>query len=141
MTEYNLRIRNSLEGGFSGDPFKKALYQLVGRADLSKPPSAPVALGASDWLWFKLSVVSESGADGELGGEKYGLRDLGKTVSSLKDRMPLERFRMLLIGGEFEKVRSFVLEELSCTSRRLLIASSLPPPGRRASLRSTTVPS
>lgn len=111
MTEYNLRIRHSssssAEMGNSGDPFKHALYRFLGRIDVRK--SVSVATKTEDWLWFQLSFVRED--DAEVGGEKFGLRDLAKTVvkfgESYFDRRgdrPVYWFQMLCYVGEFEQV-------------------------------------
>lgn len=114
MTEYNLRIRHSsssaAEGGNSGDPFKHALYRLLGRIDVRKNVS--VARTTEDWVWFQLSFVREDESiDDGASADKYGLRDMGKLVTKFGERhfdprgdRPVFWFQVLMFVGEFEKV-------------------------------------
>jgi nuclear pore complex protein Nup93 len=40
------------------DPFKLALYKLMGKIDPARRSVAQVTVTIEDWLWFQLAMVS-----------------------------------------------------------------------------------
>ena len=42
----------------STDPFKLALYKLMGKIDPARRSVAQVTVTTEDWLWFQLAMVS-----------------------------------------------------------------------------------
>ncbi|KAG7799306.1 hypothetical protein KL929_001383 [Ogataea haglerorum] len=63
------------------DPFKYAVYKLIGRCDLSKKNLPSITLSIEDWLWFHLSLIQEDEFDeDELVREFYTLNDFQKSV-------------------------------------------------------------
>ena len=42
----------------SADPFKLALYKLMGKIDPARRSVAQVTVTTEDWLWFQLAMVS-----------------------------------------------------------------------------------
>jgi nuclear pore complex protein Nup93 len=42
----------------TADPFKLALYKLMGKLEPSRRSVALVTMATEDWLWFQLSMVS-----------------------------------------------------------------------------------
>lgn len=68
------------------DPFKYAVYKIVGKCDLAKK-SLPNAINLSieDWLWFHLLLINEFNpeASSSLIYENYTLENLQKKVISL----------------------------------------------------------
>lgn len=42
------------------DPFKLALYKLMGKIDPGRRSVAQVTVTTEDWLWFQLSMVSDT---------------------------------------------------------------------------------
>jgi nuclear pore complex protein Nup93 len=108
ITEYNRSVRHLTE---DSDPYKHALYKLIGRADISKRNVPGVTDTTEDWLWFQLSLIREVDAAGEAPHERYSLRDLAKLLEKFgeahfdqKGTRPLDYFRVLLLCGQFEKV-------------------------------------
>lgn len=114
LSEYNQRIRYTSS---SSDPYKQALYKLIGRVELNRRNVAGVTQTTEDWLWFQLSLIreeeSETSSNNEGGSsfEKYGLRELatvlrkfGESHFDPKGNRPLLYFQVLLISGQFELV-------------------------------------
>lgn len=108
LTEYNQRINFSS----TPDPYKQALYKLIGRTELSRKNVAGVTSTTEDWIWFQLSLVREESSLEGLGEERFTLRDLGKCLVRFgeahfdpKGNKPMPYFQVLLLCGEFERVR------------------------------------
>jgi len=112
-TDFNTRIKHNLE---KGDPFKYAVYKLIGRQEIHKKSIPQVILTTEDWMWFQLSLVREvpsvgSGITGKHAG--YALRDLGALVVKYGEDdlaegrlRPLVYFQRLLLTAQFEKVNT-----------------------------------
>jgi len=90
----------------TADPFKLALYKLIGKLEPSRRSVAHVTTTTEDWLWFQLSMVSEE--------EDGGLRALSDVLLSYGERhfdgapgQPGARRGMwagvLLMCGQFER--------------------------------------
>ncbi|RPD59374.1 nucleoporin-interacting protein NIC96 [Lentinus tigrinus ALCF2SS1-7] len=62
----------------TADPFKLALYKLMGKIDPTRRSVAQVTVTTEDWLWFQLSMVDED----ELGG----LRGLAEVLLNYGER-------------------------------------------------------
>ncbi|KAL8276338.1 hypothetical protein RQP46_011263 [Phenoliferia psychrophenolica] len=106
LVEYNRRIK----GNTDADPYKHALYKLIGRVDMERRNVPDVTKTTEDWLWFQLSLVRETSGDGDAARDRYGLRDLGRVLVDLGDNRlkPVLQFRVLLLGGEFERAIEFL---------------------------------
>ncbi|GAA6021747.1 hypothetical protein JCM10207_008563 [Rhodosporidiobolus poonsookiae] len=107
LAEYNQRIRYLTD---TSDPYKHALYKLLGRVEIQRRNVPGVTNTTEDWLWFQLSLVRESDAQGEAPHERYGLRDLagvlrkfGEAHFDPKGTRPLLYFQVLLLSGQFER--------------------------------------
>ncbi|GAA5959783.1 hypothetical protein JCM3765_000101 [Sporobolomyces pararoseus] len=115
LSEYNQRIRYTSS---SSDPYKQALYKLIGRVELNRRNVAGVTQTTEDWLWFQLSLIREEESESNEGGssfEKYGLRELatvlrkfGESHFDPKGNRPLLYFQVLLISGQFELAIAFL---------------------------------
>ncbi|KZW02374.1 NIC-domain-containing protein [Exidia glandulosa HHB12029] len=86
------------------DPFKLALYKLIGKLDPTKRTVAFVTGGIEDWMWFQLAMVDEE--DGGIGLKEltdvvlgYGERYFEPPKSNLKGMWA----RVLLLCGAFEQ--------------------------------------
>lgn len=108
LSEYNQRIRYLTD---TSDPYKHALYKLIGRVELSRRNVPGVTQTTEDWLWFQLSLVRENEGPGEAPHERYGLRDLGRVLVKFgeghfdpKGNRPVLYFQVLLLSGQFERV-------------------------------------
>lgn len=108
LSEYNQRIRYLTD---TSDPYKHALYKLIGRVELSRRNVPGVTQTTEDWLWFQLSLVRENEGPGEAPHERYGLRDLARVLVKFgeghfdpKGNRPVLYFQVLLLSGQFERV-------------------------------------
>lgn len=106
--EFNQRIRYYKVD--EDDPFKFALYKLLGRCDIQKR-SMPnkVVVTSEDYLWVQLVLARED----EMMGDKWGLADVaksvvksGRTAWDRTEHRPEGYFLVLLLVGEYERVLS-----------------------------------
>ncbi|TDL28937.1 nucleoporin-interacting protein NIC96 [Rickenella mellea] len=97
---YNTHMLNSS----TADPFKLALFRLMGKLDPSRRSIPLVTATAEDWLWFQLAMVDED--------EAGGLRGLAEVLMNYGERhfdgAPNQRrvgmwANVLLMCGQFEK--------------------------------------
>ncbi|OJT04938.1 Meiotically up-regulated gene 87 protein [Trametes pubescens] len=99
---YNAHMLHSA----TADPFKLALYKLMGKIDPARRSVAQVTVTTEDWLWFQLSMVDE--------GEFGGLRGLAEVLLSYGERhfdgVPGQKGAkrgvwagVLLMCGQFER--------------------------------------
>ncbi|OLL25638.1 Meiotically up-regulated gene 87 protein [Neolecta irregularis DAH-3] len=108
-SEYSQRIR------FTQDPFKTALYKIIGRCDLSKRNLGDVCPTTEDWMWLQLILCREASND-EISGEEFGLVNLQNTIMSFgakhfnqKGNNPVIYFQLLLLCGLFERGVNYLL--------------------------------
>ncbi|KAH9822442.1 Nup93/Nic96-domain-containing protein [Melampsora americana] len=142
LAEYNQRIREvSSDGGFGVgtsntmnstsqvDPFKLAVYKIIGRVELQRR-NVPVAISSmEDWIWLQLVLVREvdqvmdhhqnltssTHSSISLSHDRYGLEDFGQVIAKYGEshfdpngNRPLMYFRVLLMSGQFEKAILFL---------------------------------
>ncbi|EMD30731.1 hypothetical protein CERSUDRAFT_89692 [Gelatoporia subvermispora B] len=90
----------------TADPFKLALYKLMGKIDPSRRTVHQVTVMTEDWLWFQLAMVDEE--------ENGGLRGLAEVLLSYGERhfdgIPGQKGAkrgvwagVLLMCGQFER--------------------------------------
>ena len=118
-TTYNAHMLHSA----TTDPFKLALFKLMGKIDPARRSVPQVTVTTEDWLWFQLSMVEE--------GENGGLRALSEVLLSYGERhfdgAPGQKGArrgvwagVLLMCGQFERVRIFkLLTPPVCTNQRV----------------------
>ncbi|CAN6634581.1 nucleoporin Nic96p [Trichomonascus vanleenenianus] len=104
-TEFNQHIRFYDE---ASDPYKYALYKIIGRCELSRKAFPEVVTTAEDWLWVHLMLTRESLDFGPL-HERYSLVDLQKMIIQFgakhfnpNRKNPGLYFQVLLLSGLFE---------------------------------------
>ncbi|KAI0289329.1 nucleoporin interacting component Nup93/Nic96, partial [Multifurca ochricompacta] len=89
---YNAHMLHST----SVDPFKLALYKLMGKLDSTKRTVPLVTVTAEDWLWFQLAMVDED--------ENTGLRGLAEVLLNYGERHLKALWAAVLLScGEFER--------------------------------------
>ena len=116
LTEWNEHIRYIIDpvtNEVHGDPFKYALYKIIGRCDMTykKIPGDIVMPTIEDYLWFHLILVQESHLTDEPNQERYGLREMSQTMQQYGPgffQKGLQWFYVLLICGEFEKAVAYL---------------------------------
>ncbi|KAF8707506.1 Nucleoporin-interacting protein NIC96, partial [Rhizoctonia solani] len=74
QTTYNSHILHSP----NADPFKVALFKLIGRLDPTRRAVRSAIVTAEDWIWFQLAMVDEE--------EGNGLRELGKVLEGYGEK-------------------------------------------------------
>jgi nuclear pore complex protein Nup93 len=97
----------------TADPFKLALFRLMGKMDPSRRSIPLVTAMAEDWLWFQLAMVDEEEAGGSRAlaevlmsyGERHfegaaGQRRHGKWAN------------VLLMCGQFERVSIITYDKM-----------------------------
>ena len=104
--EFNQRIR--YYKAEEDDPFKFALYKLIGRCDLQKRVMPPkVVTTSEDYLWVQLVLAREDNSM----GDTWGLADIakgvikaGRTAWDRSGQRPEGYFLVLILAGEYERV-------------------------------------
>ena len=106
--EYNNRVRHMED---CKDPFKPAVYKILGRCELSKRSLPNVMPTAEDWMWLQLVLAREIDRTSEPAHEVFTLQDLQKSVSQFGAKHFMAKgsnfglyFQMLLMCGLFEEV-------------------------------------
>ncbi|OUM66484.1 hypothetical protein PIROE2DRAFT_40773 [Piromyces sp. E2] len=116
LTEWNEHIRYIIDpvtNEIHGDPFKYALYKIIGRCDMTykKIPGDIVMPTVEDYMWFHLILVQESHLTDEPNQERYGLREMSQTMQQYGPgffQKGFQWFYVLLICGEFEKAIAYL---------------------------------
>lgn len=85
-SDFNQTFQFVNEDSSNFDPYKYAIYKVIGKCDLAKKalPSA-INLSIEDWLWFHLQLVNEFNpeASSSLIFENYTLENLQRKVTSI----------------------------------------------------------
>ncbi|KAL3233616.1 Nucleoporin NIC96 [Nakaseomyces bracarensis] len=98
-TEYNQHIKSSLDG----DPFRLAVYKIIGRCDLTNKNIPEVTMSIEDWLWLHLTLVKENYSNTDPIYEKFSLKDFQDIVTSYgSSKFPNQYLQVLLLSGLFE---------------------------------------
>ena len=100
-----------------GDPFRVAMYKMIGRCELSRkniggPDVTPTT---DDYLWFQLMIVQEDVKPEDSAQDRYNLRDMsnqilkfGEAHFNAQGKQPIVWLQVLLICGEFERAVQFL---------------------------------
>jgi nuclear pore complex protein Nup93 len=110
--EFNQRIRYYKSD--EDDPFKFALYKLIGRCDLQKRamPSKVVST-SEDYLWVQLFLAKEGDSMGDvwkLADVAKGVIKSGRTAWDRTGQRPEGYFLVLMLVGEYERVHARVIK-------------------------------
>ncbi|PVV00135.1 hypothetical protein BB560_005398 [Smittium megazygosporum] len=101
------------------DPYKFALFKIIGRCDLSRKSIPGVVESSEDYLWHQLIMIREVDDSSYLssGVSKYTLADFqtllkgtGKKYFDPEGSSPLLYFQVLLISLQFEKALEYLLK-------------------------------
>ena len=113
MGEYVTRFRNVVPD----DPYRYALYRIMGRFDVTKKFPTPLVLSTENWLWLQLCLISETpvGDSHAPALQSYTLQDLANKLEKYgeahfdpKGHRPLHYFQLLLLVGRFENAVAFL---------------------------------
>lgn len=105
-TEFNQHVRFLDE---NSDPYKYALYKIIGRCELSRKAFPEVVITAEDWLWVQLALTKEGDNDSSPIYERYSLQDLQRMIIQFGAKHfnpnksnPGLYFQVLMLSGLFE---------------------------------------
>ncbi|SSD61934.1 related to Nucleoporin NIC96 [Saccharomycodes ludwigii] len=109
-TEYNQHIKNSL----NGDPYRLAVYKIIGKCDLTRKTVTGVIFSVEDWLWFHLVLITDESSIGSALGdslEKYSLEDFQNIVLSygVAHFSANNYMQVLLLSGLYHEFVGYVL--------------------------------
>lgn len=107
--EYNQHIKNSL----NGDPYRLAVYKIIGRCDLTKKSVPEITLNVEDWLWIHFMLIKEENIhNSKLSNEivandtiykNYTLEEFQQLILSYGvQRFNNDYLQILLLSGLFE---------------------------------------
>ncbi|CCF56482.1 hypothetical protein KAFR_0B01830 [Kazachstania africana CBS 2517] len=98
-TEYNQHIKNSL----NGDPYRLAVYKIIGRCDLTRKNISSVTLSIEDWLWVHFMLIKDDINDNDPIYERYTLEDFQNIILSYGEaRFTNNYLQVLVLSGLYE---------------------------------------
>ncbi|KAL0093924.1 Nup93/Nic96-domain-containing protein [Phycomyces blakesleeanus] len=104
--------------GNSVDPYKLALYKLLGRCDIYEDHVNGAINTLEDFMWFQLSLVRENIPEIEYGHGKYTLEDLqkrivasGPSTFSANGANPWDYAIVLISSLQFERAVSHLYQQ------------------------------
>ncbi|KAJ3021899.1 hypothetical protein HKX48_007480 [Thoreauomyces humboldtii] len=106
MKEWNSKIRDR-NTGTDVDPFKMALFKIIGRCDMAvrSIKDKHVMGSAEDYVWLQLMLTQEHVSDSDAAQEVYTLRDVAVQLQRFGPNHfnnPTVWIQVLLLSGEFE---------------------------------------
>ncbi|KAJ3094527.1 hypothetical protein HDU97_007963 [Phlyctochytrium planicorne] len=135
---WNSRIRQCLtvdsSGRPRGDPFKAALYKIVGRCEMNSKniKNADVLPSVEDYIWLQLMLIHEDLRSEDVIQDRYTLRDMAKTILrfgaahfSPQNRSPHVYFLVLMLCGEYERAVAHIITNESFGVEALHFAVAL----------------
>lgn len=108
QNEFNHHIKNSIDG----DPYRYAVYKILGRCQLSRRNISNIALTIEDWLWIHLMLVREdSQVEYDPAYEKYSLADFQEIILSYGvNKFSTNYLQVLLLSGLYDQAGKYALE-------------------------------
>lgn len=98
-TEYSQHIKSSLDG----DPFRLAVYKIIGRCDLTRKNISFITLSVEDWLWIHFMLIKDDIADTDPVYERYSLSDFQNIITSYGGtRFTNYYLQVLILSGLYE---------------------------------------
>ncbi|CAI8507810.1 unnamed protein product [Pichia kudriavzevii] len=101
QNEFNQYFKNSNQ---DIDPFRYAVYKIIGKCDTAKKNLDNIQLSIEDWLWLHLTLIKEHEED-DIMNDNYRLVDLQKTVVefgsesfNISSKNPMYLQTLLLVG-------------------------------------------
>ncbi|CCH59876.1 hypothetical protein TBLA_0C00600 [Henningerozyma blattae CBS 6284] len=103
--EYNQYIKCSLDG----DPYRLAVYKVIGRCDLTRKNISTITLNIEDWLWIHFMLIKDNISDNEPIYEKYSLEDFQNIILSYGTKnLNNFYFQSLLLSGLYESAIEYM---------------------------------
>ncbi|KAJ2957530.1 hypothetical protein NQZ79_g6749 [Umbelopsis isabellina] len=125
--EYDQMARNTAE---AADPYKFAVYKIIGRCELNKRTLPYIISNTEDWLWLQLSLIRESQPGMARQSGEYTLSDLqqllqryGREHFDPHHNNPWNYIILLILTLQFEQaVHELYNSKLLVESAHLAIA-------------------
>ena len=118
-TEYNQHIKNSL----NGDPFRLAVYKIIGRCDLTRKNISSVTLNVEDWLWVHFMLIKDTITEDDPIYERYTFQDFQNVVTSYgPTRFTNHYLQVLILSGLYEQSIAYVYSVNEMDAVHLAIA-------------------
>ena len=118
--------------GDSVDPYKIAIYKLIGRCELSKRSIDNVGQGVDDWIWLQFNLAREVSRAEESAGDVFGLEEVRETINEIGQRHFAKGaeglggygtyFHLQILGGLFEQAVSYLYTYSYTTAVHFAIA-------------------
>lgn len=107
QNEFSQHIKKSVDG----DPYRYAVYKILGRCQLSRRNISNIALTIEDWVWMHLMLVRDDNQDGDPIHEKYTLSDFQQIITSYgPSKFTSNYLQILLLAGLYEEAIKYALE-------------------------------
>lgn len=108
QNEFNNHIKKSVDG----DPYRYAVYKILGRCQLSRRNISNIALTVEDWLWMHFMLVQDGPqSDYDPAHEKYTLADFQQMILSYgPTKFTNNYLQVLLLSGLYEDAAKYSLE-------------------------------
>lgn len=98
-TEYTQHIKSSLDG----DPYRLAVYKIIGRCDLTRKNIPAVTLSVEDWLWMHFMLIKDQVSGDDPVYEQYTLEDFQNIILSYGSaRFSNNYLQILIMSGLYE---------------------------------------
>ncbi|OZJ05272.1 hypothetical protein BZG36_01960 [Bifiguratus adelaidae] len=111
LADYNQRLRYLSD---SSDPFKLALYKIIGRCEIRKKASPDVIPSWQDYLWLQLTLVRETEYE-QNPQDRYTLHDLQASILKAgpqhydrKGDDPFAYLQNLILTAQFERAVAYL---------------------------------
>lgn len=108
QNEFNHHIKKSVDG----DPYRYAVYKILGRCQLSRRNISNIASTIEDYIWMHLMLVKDDAlVDIDPVHGRYTLADFQKTVLSYgQTKFSTNYLQVLLLSGLYEEASKYSLE-------------------------------
>ncbi|KAJ3168334.1 hypothetical protein HDU88_001774 [Geranomyces variabilis] len=115
IKEWNSKIRDR-SGNQEVDPFKMALYKIIGRCDMTNKgiKDRSVISSTEDYVWLQLMLTQEQVLETDATQEQYTLRDVASQLQRFGPAHfsnPMVWIQVLFLSGEFELAVSELLKQ------------------------------
>lgn len=108
QNEFSHHIKKSVDG----DPYRYAVYKILGRCQLSRRNISNIALTIEDWVWMHLMLVKDDNqVDYDPVHEKYTLGDFQQIILSYgPSKFSTNYLQILLLSGLYDEAINYSLE-------------------------------
>lgn len=98
--EYSQHIKNSL----NGDPYRLAVYKIIGRCDLTRKSIPSITLNVEDWLWIHFMLIKEETVSNGISNNIIN--------DSIYERYTLAEFQQLILSYGVQRFNNYYLQIL-----------------------------